>query len=222
MTDTPKLQIEVSDCRMSVTIERADKRNALSRAILSEIQVAFSKHAADETIRMATLTGAGDKCFAAGGDLRDLQSVRTFEEARLMAEQAKQALDAIRNFPVPVVALLNGDALGGGAELAMACDFRLAAAHARIGFLQGRLNISSAWGGGIDLFQTLGRARALFLLGTCEMVDGDRALELGLIEAMADEGRDLTTLADEFLARHDVLNLERAFDDIAGTKHGDG
>jgi enoyl-CoA hydratase len=200
MTQASKLQIQVIDGRMSVTIDRADKRNALSRAILNDIRVVFTEYAADKTIRMATLQGAGDKCFAAGGDLLDLQSVRTRDEATLMSEQGTEALNAIRNFPVPVVALLNGDALGGGAELAMACDFRLATAKARIGFLQGRLNISTAWGGGVDLFQALGRTRALYLLGSCEMIGGARAMELGLIHAMADEGKELNTLADEFLA----------------------
>ena len=181
MTD-PYLTVEASEGRLAVTIDRADKRNALSRAVLAELQETFERHAKDDSLRVATLTGAGDKSFAAGGDLRDLASVRTVKEAEIMADQAKAALDAIRNFPVPVVATLNGDALGGGAELAASCDFRVAASHARIGFIQGRLNIATAWGGGIDLARIVGSARALRLLARSELLSGDEALALGLVD----------------------------------------
>jgi enoyl-CoA hydratase len=101
---------------------------------------------------------------------------------------------------VPVVAALNGDAMGGGAELAMACDFRIAAAHARIGFVQGQLSLSTAWGGGIDLMQRLGPSAALGILGRSQMLSGGDALREGLLDAVASPGRPLDELAHEFLA----------------------
>jgi enoyl-CoA hydratase len=195
-----QLIIKAADGRLSVTIDRAAKRNALSRAVLAELQETFERHAADETLRVATVTGAGDKSFAAGGDLRDLAAVRTVTEAEIMAEQAKAALDAIRNFPVPVVAVLNGDALGGGAELAASCDFRVAGPHARIGFIQGRLNIATAWGGGIDLMRIVGPARSLRLLARSEMLSGDEAMALGLFDVSAGEGQSLDDCLEAFLA----------------------
>jgi enoyl-CoA hydratase len=117
-----------------------------------------------------------------------------------MAEQAKAALNAIRDFPVPVVAALNGDAMGGGAELALSCDFRVAAAHARIGFVQGRLNISTAWGGGVDLMSLLGPSKALDVLCRAEMYPAAEALAVGLVDAVAAEDQDLADCVDAYAA----------------------
>ncbi|MCH8238351.1 MAG: enoyl-CoA hydratase/isomerase family protein, partial [Proteobacteria bacterium] len=139
------LKTDSQDGVITVTIDRPGKRNALSREVLAELAEIFTAAARDDGLKAAVVTGAGDKCFAAGGDLKDLASVRTLNDARAMADDAKQAFEAIRRFPVPVVAALNGDALGGGAELAVACDFRVFAHHARIGFVHGRLNIPTAW-----------------------------------------------------------------------------
>jgi enoyl-CoA hydratase len=117
-----------------------------------------------------------------------------------MARDAKASLEAIRQFPLPVVAALNGDAMGGGAELSVACDFRIAAAHARIGFVQGRLNISTAWGGGIDLMRVVGPSRALGLLCRGDMLSGAEAAALGLIDAVAREGQPFEDLIADFIA----------------------
>ena len=177
--------VATADGILRVTINRPEKRNALSRAVLDELGQVFAGHAADEALRVAVLTAAGSHSFAAGGDLRDLAAVRTREGAATMATQARSALDAIRRFPVPVVAALNGVALGGGAELAVACDLRIAAAHACIGFVQGRLNIATAWGGGIDLMRLLGPARGLAVLARSEVLGAAQALALGLVDAVA-------------------------------------
>ncbi len=185
---------------LRVTLNRPEKRNALSRKVLSELRETFEANRGDETLKAVVLTGAGDKSFAAGGDLRDLDGVRTHGGAVEMAEQAKAALDSIRSFPVPVVAALNGNAMGGGAELAMACDFRVAASHARIGFVQGRLNITSAWGGGVDLMRRVGPDRALALLCRGEMVDCIQARAEGLIDSHAEAGEGLESALGAFLA----------------------
>ncbi|MEP4887651.1 MAG: enoyl-CoA hydratase/isomerase family protein, partial [Alphaproteobacteria bacterium] len=118
-----------------VTINRAEKHNALALSIIDAIGETFRAAARDETLVAAVLRGAGDKTFAAGGDLRELAGLRTEAEAEKMAVDAKTAFNAIRDFPVPVIAGLNGNAFGGGAELAVSCDFRVAANHARIGFV---------------------------------------------------------------------------------------
>ncbi|WP_246337613.1 enoyl-CoA hydratase/isomerase family protein [Azospirillum oleiclasticum] len=170
---------------LRVTINRADKRNALSRDTLVALKAAFEAHAGDRTLTAAVLTGAGDRAFAAGGDLHELQGLVTAEAIEEMTLLARAALDSVRRFPVPVVAALNGDAFGGGAELAMACDLRLAAAHIRIAFLQGRLAIPTAWGGGIDLMRLVGTARAMELLASSRMVPAAEAVGLGLASAVA-------------------------------------
>lgn len=200
MSSTGLLVVESKDGILRVTINRPEKRNALSRAVLSELCNTFSANAGDNNLRIAVLRGAGGKSFAAGGDLRDLAAVRTPAQATEMAGQAKSALDAIRAFPLPVVAALNGDALGGGAELAVACDFRVAAQHAKIGFIHGRLNLSTAWGGGLNLMDLVGAGAALRLLCTSEMVDGAQALSLGLYDAVAESGQELESAVANFIA----------------------
>lgn len=196
----PMVMVEIAGGVLHATINRPEKRNALSRALLSELKRVFSDFGGGDELRVAVLRGAGDKSFAAGGDLRELARVRTPEDTRRMADEMHDALDAIRMFPLPVVAALNGDALGGGAELAVACDFRVAASHAHIGFIQGRLNIATAWGGGEDLMRLVGPAKALRLLAASERVDAAAAQRLGLLDAVGAPGEALPALIDRFIA----------------------
>ena len=194
------VRVSVEGPVLRVTVDRPEKRNPLSRAVLAELAAVFERHAADGALVVAVLRGAGEKSFAAGGDLRDLEKVRTPEEARGLFDLGNGALDAIRRFPVPVVAALNGLAVGGGAELAAACDVRIAAAHARIGFVHGTLNIPPAWGGGADLAAIVGSAKALRLLADANILDAPEALALGLVDAVAPEGLPFEAFVDQFIA----------------------
>jgi enoyl-CoA hydratase/carnithine racemase len=182
-----------------VTISRPEKHNPLSRAILAELREAFDAARDEADLACVVLTGAGDKYFAAGGDLRDLAQVRTEQGVRAMAEESRAALDAVRTFPLPVVAALNGDALGGGAELALACDLRVMREGARIGFVQGRLAITTGWGGGTDLATVVGPARALRMTARCETVPATTALEWGLADAVA-PADGLDAAVEDFIA----------------------
>ena len=185
---------------LRVTVNRPGVRNALSRATLAGLEAAFRDHAGVPDLRLCMLTGAGEKSFAAGGDLKELADARGVEDGIRMAETGKAALDALRRLPFPTLAVLNGDALGGGAELALACDFRVAARHARIGFIQGRLVISTGWGGGIDLARRVGPDMALRLLARAELLPAEDALRLGLIDMMAEEGEALERAVERFAA----------------------
>ncbi|MBM3555781.1 MAG: enoyl-CoA hydratase/isomerase family protein [Alphaproteobacteria bacterium] len=173
---------------LRLTLTRPEKRNALSGALIAAIGEAFAQWAARGEVAIAVLTGAGDKAFASGGDLKELESLRGEDAARAFATRTRAAFDQIRRFPVPVVALLNGDALGGGAELALACDHRVAKAHARVGFLQARLNIAPAWGGGTDLFTLVGPSRATRLLASAEILSATEAQAQGLVDAVLPSG----------------------------------
>jgi enoyl-CoA hydratase len=186
---------------LHVTLSRPEKRNALSNALIAAIGATFSKWSERDDISVAVLTGAGDKAFASGGDLKELESLRDEAGALAFAARTRAALDTIRRFPVPVVAVLNGDALGGGAELAMACDLRVAMAHARIGFLQAKLNIATAWGGGTDLFKIVGPSRALRLLATAEILSAAEAQRQGLVDAVAPEGAAATDFVQSYVAQ---------------------
>ena len=135
-----------------------------------------------ERARVLVIRGAGDKAFCAGGDIKELEHMRSEADAAAMAHQMRATLDRIPQLAIPVIAGLNGDALGGGAELAVACDFRIAAAHARIGFPQISLGLMPAWGASERLASLVGRGRALsILLGGSAMAAGE-ALQLGLVE----------------------------------------
>ena len=194
-----ELRVERDGRVMRVTLNRPEKHNPLSRAVLARLREIFEGARDDEGIACAVLTGAGDRYFAAGGDLRDLAAVRQAPEVRAMAVEARSALDAVREFPVPVVARLNGDAIGGGAELALACDLRVMREGTQIGYIHGRLAITSAWGGGPDLVSVVGPARALRMTARCELVPASTALEWGLADAVAPAG-ELDAALEEFIA----------------------
>lgn len=187
--DSVNIQVrETQPGAVWITVNRAQKHNALARPVLAELAAAVRVAGAREDARYIVLTGAGDRYFAAGGDLRDLADVRDEAGVLAMMEEAGAALDAIRSCPVPVIALLNGDAIGGGAELALACDMRLQSAHARIGYIQAKLAITSAWGGGPDLFQLIGPAHAMRMMSRCELVGAEQALAWGLADAVIKDG----------------------------------
>jgi len=184
---------------LRVLINRPEKRNALSQAVLDEIGAVFSHHAADQTLVAATIAGAGERCFAAGGDLKEFDGLREREPVERMTKASSAALDTIRDFPVPVIALLNGDALGGGAELAVACDMRVFASHAKIAFVQGTLCISPAWGGGADLVRLVGPSTALRLLSRADLLDATAAMTAGLADAAAPQGVAFADYTEDFL-----------------------
>ena len=214
MTDSPPLLI--SRCEVGVlhlVLNRPEKHNPLSRAMLAALKASMEQVADDPQLRCVLLRGAGNAYFAAGGDLRDLSTVRSAEDTEAMVLEARGALDAVRECPVPVIAVVNGDALGGGAELAVACDLRIMASHARIGYMHGRLTVSTGWGGGTDLFDLVGRARALRMLARAEMVHGVDALAWGLADAVAPSEADLDAFAAGFVEpmRRQSPRLLRAY-----------
>ena len=182
---------------LRLTVNRPEKFNPLSRQVLGALRAQLTAAAQRADLKCVVIRGAGDRYFAAGGDLRDLADVRSAEQTAAMVEECRGALDAVRGCPLPVVALLNGDAIGGGAELAVACDFRLMREGAHIGFIHGRLNITAAWGGSADLYGLVGRSRALRMTTRCELVPAEAALEWGL--------------ADEVLADHEMESGLREF-----------
>jgi enoyl-CoA hydratase len=193
------LLVSVDRDVLRVVINRPEKRNALSLALLGEIGETFSHHADAAELKCAIVTASGERCFAAGGDLHELQAVRSAGETVAMSRLGRGALDAIRRFPLPVVAALNGDALGGGAELAMACDLRVARPGVELGFLQAQLNVTTAWGGGIDLLAAVGAARAIELLTHARRIGTDEALALGLLHRVCAGGETLDACVEQLI-----------------------
>lgn len=212
-----QIESSVVDGVLKVTLNRPEKRNPLSQSVLETLKTTFVEHADNHDIRVAVIRGAGDAAFAAGGDLVDLAKIRTEDATRTMHELGYSALEAVRSFPLPVIAALNGDALGGGAELAVAADIRIAARHARIGFLQSKLNITTAWGGATDLIDLIGRHRALQLLISAEVLSSDRAMQMGIYDACAEADDDFDDFIDAMTARyaHASAHVLRAYKAIA-------
>jgi enoyl-CoA hydratase len=198
----------------TVTIHRPGKLNPLSRAVLRALRATFESFAADRRAKCVVLRGAGDRYFAAGGDLDDLGQVRSDADTTAMVLECREALDAVRDCPLPVVAALNGDAIGGGAELALACDLRVMAEHASIGYVHGRLAITAAWGGATDLIDLVGTARAFRMMALAEPIDAFTALEWGLADLVV-PGEDLDRRVLDFVApiasqRQEVLRAMKA------------
>jgi enoyl-CoA hydratase len=198
---------------LHLTIDRPAKRNALNLETVAALAEALALAVQDPELIAVVIRGAGDKAFAAGGDLRELQSLDEPEAVAAYHGAIAQAFQSIREFPLPVVAALNGDALGGGLELALACDLRVADAHARIALLQGTLALPTAWGGGADLMQLVGPARALELLASSRFLSAAEAQALGLLDFVVPPGQTLSGFVDTMMQSwsHQRPQVMRAF-----------
>jgi enoyl-CoA hydratase len=219
VADTDHLLVEVRADVLHLIINRPDKRNALSLGLLKDLGAALHAHRLSP-LKCAVLTGAGDRCFAAGGDLKELDAIRSTLEARRMSEVGHAALDEIRYFPVPVIGAINGLALGGGAELAMACDIRIAAAHADLGLIQAQLNVTTAWGGGIDLINAVGNSAALAILCSGPRLTAAEALQLRIYESVCAPEADFGVFVNEFLSGYlsKSINVLRGYKATAAAR----
>jgi enoyl-CoA hydratase len=162
-----------------LTVNRPKALNALNAATLDEIAAAIAKVSADDQARVLLVTGAGEKAFVAGADIAEMQNV-PIDQAREISERGMQVMFALEAAPIPVIALVNGFALGGGCELALACDWILAAENAVFGQPEVNLGIPPGFGGTQRLPRRIGPARALELLTTARQVKAAEALAIGL------------------------------------------
>lgn len=173
------VDLELDDGLAVITIDRPQARNAIAPETMEQLDDALGR------ARGATamvLKGAGDRAFVSGGDLKQLAALRTEEDAAAMARQMRAVCERIVEFPGVTIAVLNGHALGGGAEFATAADIRLAASDVKIGFNQVALEIMPAWGGAERLVSLVGYSRALLLAGTGTILQAPEAERMGLID----------------------------------------
>jgi enoyl-CoA hydratase len=173
------VDLELDQGLAVITIDRPEARNAIAPATMDELDKVLDA-AADA--RALVIRGAGDRAFVSGGDLKALAAIRTEDEAMAMALRMRGICDRLAAFPGPVIAALNGHALGGGAEVAVAADIRVAADDIRIGFNQSALAIMPAWGGAERLAALVGRGRALMLAGSGTILDAAEAQRVGLVD----------------------------------------
>ncbi len=182
------LKLDIEHGIAQITINRPDKLNALSDQVIAELSAAVDTVEQDDDIGGAIITGAGSKAFVAGADIAELarQDAVEGKERSLRGQRVFRRIEQLRK---PVMAAVNGFALGGGCELAMACHFRLASDNARFGQPEVKLGIGPGYGGTVRLPRLVGRGRALQLLLTGEMIDAAEAWRIGLVNAVypADE-----------------------------------
>ena len=166
----------------TITINREKLRNALNQATMAEIFAALQVVEDDELLRVAVITGAGEKAFVAGADINELRALPSADSARLLAERGHELGLYIARMHKIVIAAVNGFALGGGCELAMACDLRIAADTARFGQPEINLGIMAGWGGTQRLTRLVGPGMSLLLNLTGDMISAEEALRIGLVE----------------------------------------
>lgn len=192
-TDVGSVRYEVTDGLALVTIDRPRRRNALDRTVVAGIRRALVELEDRGDVGAVAFTGAGEKAFVAGADIQEL-ATRTVREGLTAALQ--RLYDEVESYPKPTLAAINGSAFGGGAELAMACDIRIAAENARFGLPETNLGIIPGAGGTQRLSRLVGAGRALEMILTGRAIDATEALRIGLVTAVVPAGQLDTAVRD--------------------------
>ena len=177
---TPVLQIDTHHGIRTVTINRPDKLNALNAATLDALDAAFANAAADDSVRVVVLTGAGPKAFVAGADIAEMNTLSPVQ-GRDFSLRGTRMMRRVEKLNKPVIAMINGFALGGGLELAMCCHLRIAADSAKLGQPEINLGLIPGFGGSQRLLRLCGRAATLELCLTGAPINAERALQLGIV-----------------------------------------
>jgi enoyl-CoA hydratase len=186
--------VEIQDGIAWLIINRKEKLNALNRALLSELNERFTAFKADPNVKIIVLTGSGSKAFVAGADITEFSSFNKLEGRDLSQYGNEKVFNFIEKIGKPVIAAINGYALGGGLELAMSCQIRIAATHAKMGLPEVSLGIIPGYGGTQRLPQLIGKGNAMEMILTGKMIDAKHALELGLVTHVVD-GKKLLSKA---------------------------
>ena len=179
--DFTNLLVETRDRILYITINRESKLNALNKVTLAELHHAITNSFHDHNIGGMIITGAGQKAFVAGADISEFADFNTDEGRELAREGQSKVFDVIQNSEKPIIAAINGFALGGGLELAMACHIRVAASTAKMGLPEVSLGLIPGYGGTQRLSQLIGRGRAMEMILTAEMVNATEAYRTGLV-----------------------------------------
>ena len=198
MPDFKNILVESTDGISTITINRESKLNALNKTTFVELNDAIHAIMDDKSILGVIITGIGKKAFVAGADISELKNVKS-THARKFAEEGQAVFQLIEDCHTPVIAVVNGFALGGGCELAMACHMRVAAAGARFGQPEVNLGLIPGYGGTQRLTQLIGKGRAMEYMMTGDMINADQALQFGLVNHVQPDKESATEKALEIL-----------------------
>ena len=169
------------DAINTITINRPKKLNALNKETISELHEALKTANNNANIKAIIITGSGEKAFVAGADISEFANYNVAQGSKLAAQGQRLLFDFIENLSTPVIAAVNGFALGGGLELAMSCHFRIASTNAKMGLPEVSLGVIPGYGGTQRLPQLVGKGRAMEMIMTAGMIDANQALSYGLI-----------------------------------------
>lgn len=200
MSQLETLSLESSNGILKITINRETALNALNHKTLEELKTTMEEAIDNKEISGVIITGAGEKAFVAGADITELAKM-TEVNGRNFAEQGQEIFEMIEGSSKPVIAAINGFALGGGCELAMACHMRIALPNAKFGQPEVNLGVIPGYGGTQRLTQLVGKGKALELMLTGDMIGADEALSLGLINYKVDSKEEMIAKAEEILAK---------------------
>ena len=191
---------ELKENILYVTINRESKLNALNKATLEELAHVIAYATTNNEVRGVLLTGAGEKAFVAGADISEFQNYNLAEGKELGRSGQENVFDAIANCPKPFVAAINGFALGGGLELAMACHIRIASENAKLGLPEVTLGLIPGYGGTQRLTQLIGKGRAIEMITTADMITAEKAAQIGLVNEVVTPA-DLISKAEAILGK---------------------
>ncbi len=205
-----------------ITINRPNKLNALNIETIGELHEALSVANDNKQVRVIVLTGSGNKAFVAGADISEFANFSVQEGTALAAKGQETLFNFIENLATPVIAAINGFALGGGLELAMACHFRVASNNAKMGLPEVSLGVIPGYGGTQRLPQLIGKGRALELIMTASMIDTQKALDYGLVNHVTTQ-EDLLPFCNEIaqrIAKNSSTAIKKAIQAVnANFKH---
>lgn len=198
-----------------VKINRPDKLNALNIGTLDELRTVFNMIEEDSSIAVVIITGSGDKAFVAGADITEINKLNK-DEAEAFSRNGQDIFNYIENFDKPVIAAVNGYALGGGCELAMSCHIRIASENARFGQPEINLGIIPGYGGTVRLKEITGKSKALEMILTGDMIDANEALRIGLVNKITPHEELLETAKNigEKIASKSSLIVKYALESV--------
>lgn len=179
------LKVEYKKYLCQVTIQRPKARNAIDFAVMKQWEQLLDALESREEVRCLTFTGSGSKSFVSGGDLKTFHQIKEAERARSMARRMHSILERLEKLPCWTIASINGPAYGGGCEIMLAFDFRIASQKTVFGFTQGNFYLPPGWGGLTRLVECVGRSTALYWLAEAAIVDAQTALEYKLVDRLA-------------------------------------
>ena len=208
--------IEKQDAIAIVTINRLTKLNALNKATIQELHDGFKSLNEDKSVKAIIVTGSGEKAFVAGADISEFANFSVEEGEKLAAEGQRLLFDFVQNLSTPVIAAVNGFALGGGLELAMSCHFRVASDNAKMGLPEVTLGVIPGYGGTQRLAQLVGKGRAMEMIMTAGMIEAETAKNYGLVNHVVaqEELLDFTKAIATKITKNSSVAIAKAIEAI--------